>query len=65
LFDELKETIELDKATAEPEIALAQPQACEWFPDGEFPCGEPITHAATKEHAGVCDSCYAAREARG
>jgi hypothetical protein len=65
LFDELKEAIELDKATVEPMIELLQPQTCEWFPDGEFPCGAPITHAATKERAGTCDSCYAAREARG
>jgi hypothetical protein len=65
LFENLKAAIELDKATVEPEIKLEQPQTCEWFPTGEFPCGYPVTHAATKERAGVCDTCYAAREARG
>jgi hypothetical protein len=64
LFDELREAIALDKATAEPEIKLAQPQVCEWYPDGETRCTYAPTHAATKTNGAVCDRCYAAREAR-
>jgi hypothetical protein len=64
LFDELKEEVELIKVCAEPEIALVQTQACEWYPDGETVCGKPITHAATKKLAGTCDTCHALREAR-
>lgn len=65
LFDELKTAIELDKVCAEPEIKLAQPQTCEWYPDSETRCINIPTHAATKEKAGTCDRCYAQREARG
>lgn len=62
LFDALKTEIELQKATAEPEINLAQPQICEWYPDGETRCTHAITHASTKELAGTCDRCYTARK---
>lgn len=64
LFDVLRESIEIMKASAEPEITLAQPQVCEWYPDGETQCGAAITHAASKYKAGTCNACYAAREAR-
>ena len=64
LFDALKEAIELDKVAAEPEIKLAQPQICEWYPDGEVRCTFVVTHAATKHIAATCDRCYAAREAK-
>ena len=60
LFDALKEAIELDKVAAEPEIKLAQPQICEWYPDGEERCTFAVTHAATKHIAATCDRCYAA-----
>lgn len=60
LFDELKAEI----AALEPEIKLAQPQTCDWYPDGDTPCLNPITHPRTKTLAGTCDSCYAEREAR-
>jgi hypothetical protein len=65
LFDELREAIELDKATVEVEVALAQPQVCEWYPDGEHLCTEKLTHARTRQQAGTCDACFAAREACG
>jgi hypothetical protein len=64
LFDELRETIELDKATVEVEVSLAQPQVCEWYPDGEHLCTEKLTHARTRQQVGTCDACFAAREAR-
>ena len=65
LFEDLKAAIELDKATAEPEIKLEQPQTCDWYPDGDTPCLNTLTHPRTKTLAGTCDACYAAREARG
>ena len=65
LFEDLKAAIELDKETAEPEIKLEQPQTCDWYPDGETPCLNALTHPRTKTLAGTCDDCYAAREARG
>jgi hypothetical protein len=61
LFDEPKE--ELDNTVVETK--LVQPDTCDWYPDGEVPCLNVITHPRTKTLAGTCDSCHAAREARG
>jgi hypothetical protein len=57
LFDELKLAISATK----PEIELAQPQTCEWYPDGETRCTEAVVHAATKDKAGMCSACFALR----
>jgi hypothetical protein len=64
LFDELREELDLRNAAVEVEITPAQPQECEWYPDGETLCGKPLTHARTAKLAGTCDTCFAAREAR-
>jgi hypothetical protein len=37
---------------------------CEWCPDGEVMCGNPITHAGTKQLARVCDNCFILRAER-
>lgn len=63
LFDPLEAEVDSENYKLAESPAPA-PQTCEWYPDGENLCGEPVTNAATKTLAGVCDSCYALRQQR-